>query len=1264
MKKTKFGNLVKKNEDGLSSEDSSEDMNLKKITQAFGEAKNQRSDNKVPKNSEEILSYLPREQQILRRYERNNTQKIEEMEKVSQFRPRITSYIGIPTPHSAKPKKSLTSTLKDEEHLVSCKHIRKQNYQITESEKGLDKVRQRNQRNYIEMITEFKNEEIKKSQNKEKLWIGILVTFTIIQCCMNVTACLLYIISDYSEDDYINYAELGIAFFFAMEMAGSFYFYPSPKIRFFISIDTWVDFCTIMPEFLSVFLSSSNTNSVSFLRILRILKIMRIVKFKKTLKKIQLKKVQEELTLDSQVETLSRLKKQLIMLIISLFATLFICSGIITVMEQSFEKSMSEPLKFIDSFYYVVITATTIGYGDIYPTRSQSRIIVAIILIIIFMIFGDQISKIIAIMKDSDKYDIKYNMKSHTILVGNRCFSIITPFLHDALRNAEHEESKILIIDDVSMTDRMEKLLDYEAFQGRVYFLSVRNGITHKTFIKCCANKASSIFIISDPYSISGEDQDKKGLFMKTYLRNNGVNCPIYIQLSLYDDKYLENFITKNEITSNQSMYDDQIDDEEDEADDIKSACSYSGRKLVSPLPTVSNKPDFISAICYRKFKFNLLAQSMFSQGLLPFVTCFLIDSPIQLSEIHKREPQLSSVDKELSIPNKLCKLYNRSLEYNLYIIDLPFMCENFVFEDAVKKIDLLETHPLFVSTGTKLKLIGLIEHDVDENNLTIDSCTPRNLYAPFGSIISYSHKGIYICNNPKITSWLEKKSDSERLLRETMKNDKDRKKKNKISHFDNNALDKEESIAFSRIQTRVRNQERSQRDLPRSKTSTAKRAGNILIEDPHSNQKDKFLFGDDEPSEIELEEAKQPILELIKNLIVDKHSYFNQIKEDVLWAGTDLSGRINKHIVILGYVEGLDYFIDAVRRESDIPIIICDIVQKIEPIKRVINRFEYVYQYVDEPRDVNCINKLNISAAHHVLIVSNITKETEGLDIDAILLASYIQEWYPNVKMTVEFQNENSIKMIETSLFSNYYIDTTKLYSMSFMSGRVLNSSLFLDIGSKLKTNPLQLKFLNDLFYNVIDESNILALKINEDLDGREYQSVYEEFLDDEITPLLCLGVFTSRFTTPIQDYLDKFLEVEPEYHEFKMKRSNASMMGYNSCENSKEMPLDEDDQEDYNFLINTLSVFLLNPTKDYILKQGDILYCLGSINNDKIQPKIQSTIIKTLRAYSSPTFKPPQNPANPDPSQEQNLCHKSIEKVLSELESRLLSNDSHFSH
>jgi hypothetical protein len=71
-------------------------------------------------------------------------------------------------------------------------------------------------------------------------------------------------------------------------------------------------------------------------------------------------------------------------------------------------------------------------------------------------------------------------------------------------------------------------------------------------------------------------------------------------------------------------------------------------------------------------------------------------------------------------------------------------------------KINELDYHPNFYTTGTKLRLIGLVEpKDVD--NAAHDAPDNRYLYAPFGYKVKESNRGIYISNNPKVASWFDK---------------------------------------------------------------------------------------------------------------------------------------------------------------------------------------------------------------------------------------------------------------------------------------------------------------------------------------------------------------------------------------------------------------------------------------------------------------------------------------------------------------------------
>lgn len=184
-----------------------------------------------------------------------------------------------------------------------------------------------------------------------------------------------------------------------------------------------------------------------------------------------------------------------------------------------------------------------------------------------------------------------------------------------------------------------------------------------------------------------------------------------------------------------------------------------------------------------------------------------------------------------------------------------------------------------------------------------------------------------------------------------------------------------------------------------------------------------------------------------------------------------------------MGYIEGIYYFIEFIRKESDMPILIWDDHTTIDAVRRVINKYNYVYQYVDDPKNTSSLKNLNIAGCHHVIIISKKMEENELLDFDAILLANYIQEWYPQVKFTVEFKNENSIKMMESTIFENENTELDKIYTKSYMSGKVFNSDMFLNIGSKLKSNPFQLQFLNDILYTNSKKPGLMTLLIDKKL-------------------------------------------------------------------------------------------------------------------------------------------------------------------------------------
>ena len=82
--------------------------------------------------------------------------------------------------------------------------------------------------------------------------------------------------------------------------------------------------------------------------------------------------------------------------------------------------------------------------------------------------------------------------------------------------------------------------------------------------------KCTSVFFINDPHSTSCEQNDKRALFLKTFLVNNGITAKFYIQLSIQNEVHVLNL----------------------EKDINKKYMNYM-RKLYSQKSSVSDSEDF-----------------------------------------------------------------------------------------------------------------------------------------------------------------------------------------------------------------------------------------------------------------------------------------------------------------------------------------------------------------------------------------------------------------------------------------------------------------------------------------------------------------------------------------------------------------------------------------------------------------------------------------------------------------------------------------------
>lgn len=141
-----------------------------------------------------------------------------------------------------------------------------------------------------------------------------------------------------------------------------------------------IDLLTIIPVYIEVFSSSGSTN-FSFFRMLRIFRALRILRMYKAFEKDN-EEDEKATTLTGTTDS-SGISKQIMVLVVTLFSMLFIGAGIVHSLNELETNAfkVDTDFDFVAAFYFLIVTCSTLGYGDIYPLTTVSRMITVILIL-------------------------------------------------------------------------------------------------------------------------------------------------------------------------------------------------------------------------------------------------------------------------------------------------------------------------------------------------------------------------------------------------------------------------------------------------------------------------------------------------------------------------------------------------------------------------------------------------------------------------------------------------------------------------------------------------------------------------------------------------------------------------------------------------------------------------------------------------------------------------------------------------------------------
>jgi voltage-gated potassium channel Kch len=352
---------------------------------------------------------------------------------------------------------------------------------------------------------------------------------------ITVSACVIYVLSTYYEEDnqtIFSIIDVVIASIFLADWFYHLYTTPN-RFQYILSKMTVLDMLTIVPVYIEAFGVSGGLSNLSFFRMIRIFRVLRILRMYKA---FEVSKEEDELSTTPQasIDT-SGISKQIMILVVTLFSMLFIGAGVVNAIYQMQEDSyyypVGEDFDFVAAFYYMIVTSSTLGYGDIYPKQSLSRMVSVILILTMVYIISDQLSKISQLMANYSKYDTQYNMSNHIVIIGSFRPQTLIRFLNQ-FYHSDHGnvKTRCLIMGEEYPPIWIINLLEDPRFEGKVKYLE-GNPTSNTTLKKANIRMADSVFILTNQHEDNPESNDINAVLIARMIQDYAPFIKTYVQL-------------------------------------------------------------------------------------------------------------------------------------------------------------------------------------------------------------------------------------------------------------------------------------------------------------------------------------------------------------------------------------------------------------------------------------------------------------------------------------------------------------------------------------------------------------------------------------------------------------------------------------------------------------------------------------------------------------------------------------------------------------
>uniref|UniRef100_A0A674D5E0 Potassium sodium-activated channel subfamily T member 2 n=1 Tax=Salmo trutta TaxID=8032 RepID=A0A674D5E0_SALTR len=236
--------------------------------------------------------------------------------------------------------------------------------------------------------------------------------------------------------------------------------------------------------------------------------------------------------------TQSAMFNQVLILISTLFCLIFTCICGIQHLERAGKK-----LTVFDSWYFCVVTFSTVGYGDVTPNVWPSKLLVIIMISVALVVLPIQFEQLAYLWMERQKSGGNYSRhraqtEKHVVLcVSSLKIDLLMDFLNEVYAHPGLQDYYVIILCPTEMDPQVRRVLQIPLWSQRVIYLQ-GSALKDQDLIRAKLDNAEACFILSSRCEVDRTAADHQTILRAWAVKDFAPKCPIYVQILKPENKF------------------------------------------------------------------------------------------------------------------------------------------------------------------------------------------------------------------------------------------------------------------------------------------------------------------------------------------------------------------------------------------------------------------------------------------------------------------------------------------------------------------------------------------------------------------------------------------------------------------------------------------------------------------------------------------------------------------------------------------------------